>query len=119
MKQYQGETLKEYISRFGAQVVKVGTTDELMIVYAFRKGVCPGSFSKSLNRSRPKTFTKVRRKAVEHIASEGEAYEKCTTTAPARPRAQIRKQPAKVHEAATERRNPDKKCTYEARRTQP
>jgi len=47
VKQYQGETLKEYVSRFGAQVVKVGTTDEPMIVYAFRKGVCPRSFSKS------------------------------------------------------------------------
>ena len=32
VKQYQGETLKEYISRFGAQVVKVGTTDKPMIV---------------------------------------------------------------------------------------
>jgi len=83
VKQYQGETMKEYISRFGAQVMKVGTTDEPMIVYAFRNGVCPGSFSKSLNRSRPKTFVEVRRRAVEHIALEGEAYEKCTTTAPA------------------------------------
>ncbi|XP_068486324.1 uncharacterized protein [Phaseolus vulgaris] len=119
VKQYQGETLKEYISRFGAQVVKVGTTDEPMIVYTFRKGVCPGSFSKSLNRSRPKTFAEVRRRAVEHIASEGEAYEKCTTAAPARPKAQIRTQPARVHEAATERRNLDMNRTYETRRTQP
>jgi len=39
VKQFQGETLKEYISCFGAQVVKVGTTDEPMIVYAFRKGL--------------------------------------------------------------------------------
>jgi len=39
VKQYQGETLKEYINCFGAQVVKVGTTEEPMIVYAFRKGV--------------------------------------------------------------------------------
>ena len=38
VKQYQGETLKEYISHFGAQVVKVGTIDQPMIVYAFRKG---------------------------------------------------------------------------------
>ncbi|XP_068475022.1 uncharacterized protein [Phaseolus vulgaris] len=90
-----------------------------MIVYAFGKGMCPGSFSKSLNRSRPKTFAEVRRRAVEHIASEGEAYEKCTTAAPARPRAQIRTQPARVHEAAIERRNPDRKRTYETRRTQP
>jgi len=119
VKQYQGETLKEYISRFGAQVVKVGTTDEPMIVYAFRKRVCLGSFSKSLNRSHPKTFAEVRRRAVEHIAFEGEAYEKCTTAAPTRPIVQIRTQPARVHEAATERKNQDRKCTYEARRTQP
>jgi len=109
VKQYQGETLKEYISRFGAQVVKVGTTDKPMIVYAFRKGVCPRSFSKSLNRSRPKTFAEVRRRAVEHIASEGEAYEKCMTTAPTRPRAQMRAQPARVHEAPTERKNPNRR----------
>ena len=113
VKQYQGETLKEYISRFKAQVVKVGTPDEPMIVYAFRKWVCPGSFSKSLNRSRPKTFAEVRRRAVEHIAFEGEAYEKCTTAAPTRPRAQMRTQPA------TERKNQDRKRTYETRRTQP
>ncbi|XP_068486929.1 uncharacterized protein [Phaseolus vulgaris] len=119
VKQYQGETLKEYISRFGAQVVKVGTIDERMIVYAFRKGVCPGSFSKSLNRSCPKTFAEVRRRAVEHIASEGEAYEKCTTAAPTRPRAQMRAQPARVHEATIERKNPDRRRTYETRRTQP
>ena len=37
VKQYQGETLKEYISRFGAHVVKVGTKEEPMIVYAFIK----------------------------------------------------------------------------------
>jgi len=117
VKQYQGETLKEYISCFGAQVVKVGTTDEPMIVYALRKGVCPGSFSKSLNRSRPKTFAEVRRRVIEHIALEGEAYEKCTTAAPARPRAQIRTQPDRVHEATTKRRNPDRKRTYETRRT--
>jgi len=119
VKQYQGETLKEYISRFGAQVVKAGTTDEPMIVYAFRKGVCPGSFSKSLNRSRPKTFAEVRRRAVEHIASEGEAYEKCTKAAPTRPRVQMRTQPARVYEATTERKNQDRKRTYETRRTQP
>ena len=81
------------------------------------KGVCPGSFSKSLNRSCPKTFAEIRRRVVEHIASEGEAYEKCTTVAPTRPRAHMRTQPAKVHEVATKRKNQDRKRTYEARRT--
>ncbi|XP_068475689.1 uncharacterized protein [Phaseolus vulgaris] len=119
VKQYQGETLKEYISRFRAQVVKVGTTDEPMIVYAFRKGVRPESFSKSLNCSRPKTFAEVRRRAVEHIASEGEAYEKCTTAAPAWPRAQIHTQPARVHEATTQRKDQDRRHTFETRKAQP
>jgi len=66
-----------------------------MIVYAFRKGVSPGSFSKSLNRSRPKNFAEIRRRAIEQISSEGEAYKKCTTAAP------TRTQPARVHEAST------------------
>ncbi|XP_068473781.1 uncharacterized protein [Phaseolus vulgaris] len=119
VKQFQGETLKEYISRFRAQVVKVGTKEEPMIVYAFRKGVRPGSFSKTLNRSRPKTFVEIRRQAVEHIASEGETYEKCATAAPARPKAQIRTQPVRVHQAVTERKHLDRKRAYEPRRTQP
>jgi len=100
-------------------VVKVGTKEEPMIVYAFRKGVCPGPFCESLIRNRPKTFAKIRRRAVEHIASEGEVYEKRTTVAPARPRADMRTQPSRVHEAATERKNQDRKRPYEARRTQP
>ena len=100
-------------------MVKVGTTDEPMIVYAFRKGVRPGSFGKSLSCKLPKTFAEVRRRAFEHIASEGEAYEKCMPAAPGRPRAQIRTQPARIHEAATERRNTYRKRTYEARRALP
>jgi len=72
VKQYQVETLKEYINRFGAQVVKVGTSEEPMIVYAFVKGVCADPFGESIIRNRPRTFTEIRRRAVEHIASEGE-----------------------------------------------
>ncbi|XP_068478292.1 uncharacterized protein [Phaseolus vulgaris] len=90
-----------------------------MIVYTFRKGVRPRSFGKSLNCKLPKTFSKVRRQVVEHIVSKGEAYEKCMPAAPARPMAQIRTQPARVHEVATERKNPDRKRIYETRRTQP
>ena len=54
VKPYQGETLKEYINRFGAQVVRVGTTEEPMIVYAFRKGICPGPLCESIIRNCPK-----------------------------------------------------------------
>jgi len=119
VKQYQGETLKEYINRFGAQVVKVGTTKEPMIVYAFRKGVCPGPFCESIIRNRPKTFAEIRRRAVEHIASEGEVYEKCTSVAPVPPRAHTRAQPARVHKAATGRKSKERRRPYEARHPQP
>jgi len=85
VKQYQGETLKEYISRFGAQVVKVGTTDEPMIVYTFKKGVCPGSFSESLIRSQHASFAKIRRRVVAHIIAESEVSEKRRNVAPAKP----------------------------------
>ena len=114
MKQYQGETLKEYINRFGAQVVKDGTTEEPMIVYAFRKGMCPGPFWESIIRSRPRTFAEIRRHAVEHIATEGEVCEKRTCVAPAHPRASSRAQPARVNE----RKSQDRKRPYEARRPQ-
>jgi len=119
VKQYQGETLKEYINRFGAQVVKVGTTEEPMIVYTFRKGVCPGPFCESIIRNRPKTFAEIRRRAVEHIAFEGEVYEKRTNIAPTRPRMETRAQPARVNETTTGRKNQERRRPYEARRPQP
>ncbi|XP_068486579.1 uncharacterized protein [Phaseolus vulgaris] len=118
VKQYQGETLKKYINRFGAQVVKVGTTEEPMIVYAFRKRMSLGPFCESIIRSRPRTFAEIRRRAVEHIATEGEVCEKRTSVAPARPRASSRAQPARVNEAATGRKGQERKRPYEARRPQ-
>jgi len=118
VKQYQGETLKEYINRFGAQVVKVGTTKEPMIVYAFRKRVCPGPFCESIICNRPRTFAEIRRRAVEHIATEGDVCEKRTSVAPTRPRAPSRAQPTRVNEATTGRKNQDRKRPYEARRPQ-
>ncbi|XP_068483127.1 uncharacterized protein [Phaseolus vulgaris] len=90
VKQYQRETLKEYINRFGAQMVKVGTTEEPMIDYAFRKGVCVGPFC-----------------------------EKRTSVAPTRPRAPSCAQPTRVNEATTGRKNQERRCPYEARRPKP
>jgi len=118
VKQYQGETLKEYINRFGAQVVKVGTIEESTIVYAFRKGMCPRPFCESIIRSRPRTFAEIRRRAVEHIATEGQVSEKRTSVAPARPRAQSRAQPARVNEATIGKRGQDRRRPYKARKPQ-
>ena len=108
VKQYQGETLKEYINRFGAQVVKVGTSEEPMIVYAFRKGVCPDPFCESIIRNRH-----------EHIPSEGEVCEKRTSVVPSRPRTQTRAQPVRVNETTTGRKKPEGRRPYETRKPQP
>ena len=90
-------------------MVKVGTTEEPMIVYAFRKGVFPGPFCESIIRNRPLTFAEIRCRVVEHNATEGEVCEKRTSVAPARPRASSRAQPARVNEATIGRKNQDRK----------
>ncbi|XP_068503950.1 uncharacterized protein [Phaseolus vulgaris] len=118
VKQYQGETLKEYINRFGAQVVKVGTTEKPMIVYAFRKGVS-WPFLRINHSQSPRTFAEIRRCAVELIASEGEVCEKRTSVVPTRPRAQTRAQSVRVNETTTGRRNEEGKPPYEVRKPQP
>ena len=110
--------MKEFVNRFGAQVVKVNTKDETMMVHAFRKGICLGPFSESLTRSRPKTFAKIRRRAVAHIAAEGEVNEKHACVVPTRPRAPACVQPMRVHEAATSKKNQGRKQPYEPRKPQ-
>ena len=45
VKQYQGESMKDYLNKFGIQVVRLKPTDEAMIVHAFVKGMLPGPFS--------------------------------------------------------------------------
>ncbi|XP_068503858.1 uncharacterized protein [Phaseolus vulgaris] len=72
VRQYQGELLKDYLNRFGAQVVRLPSKDEDMLVYAFKKGVLPGPFSESLIRSHPSTFAEIRRRAMAHIVAETE-----------------------------------------------
>ena len=112
VRQYQGETLKEFVNRLGAQVVKVATKDETMMVHAFWKGICPGPFSESLIRNCPKTFAEIRRRAVAHIAVEGEVNERRVCVVPTRPRAQ----PMRVHEAATDKKSQGRKQPYDSRK---
>jgi len=112
MKQYQGETLKDFVNRFDAQVVRVNTTDESMIVHAFRKGICLAPFSESLIRCRPKSFAEIRSRAVAHIAIEGEVVEKRVCVVPACPRASLRAQPMRVHEVAAGKKPQGRKQPY-------
>jgi len=78
--------LKDFLNRFGALVVKLHNTDKAMVVHAFRHGILLGPFSDSLIRCRPKTFSKIRRRAVALIAAEEELSEKRGSVDPARPR---------------------------------
>ena len=86
VRHYQGESLKDYLTRFGAQVVRLPSKDEDMLVHAFKKGVLPDPFSESLIRSHPSTFAEIRRRAVAHIVAETEVSEKRGSAAPPRPR---------------------------------
>ena len=118
IRQYHGESLKELIHHFGAQVVRLNLKDETMMVHAFRKGIVPGPFSESLVRNRPRTFAEIRRRAVAHTAAEGEVNDKRTCVVPTRPRAPGRPQPLRVHEETTKKKAPAKQQPYQPRKPQ-
>jgi len=118
VRQYQGESLKEFLNRFRAQVVKLHTKDEDMKVHAFSKGMLPGPFSDLLIRCRPKTFCEIRCRAVAHIVTEDQVTEKRGTICPVRLRGPGRPQPMRVHEATTEKKAPGAQPPYEARKPQ-
>ena len=108
VKQYQGESMKDYLNRFGVQVVRLKPTDEAMIVHAFVKGMLARPFSESLLRFYPKTFTEIRRRALAHIVADDRVTQKQGLVGPARPRAATRPPPMWVHEAATEKKGAEK-----------
>ncbi|XP_068498327.1 uncharacterized protein [Phaseolus vulgaris] len=103
VRQYQGESLKDYLNRFGAQV-----------------GVLPGPFSESLIRSHPSTFAEIRRCAVVHIVAETEVSEKRGSAAPPKPRGGQGKQQqqARVHEAKEGKKVQGKPHPYAPRKDQ-
>ena len=105
VRQYQGESLKDFLNRFGAQIVRLPGKDKEMFVHAFKKGVLLGPFSELLIRSHLATFAEIRQRAVAHIAAESEVSEKRGNVAPAMPRTQTRVQPHRVMEAAAGKRD--------------
>jgi len=82
VKQYQGESLKEFLNRFGVQVVRLNTKDEAMTVHAFTKGVLPRPFRDSLIRCFPRTFCEISRRAMAHITTEDLVTEKRSSVGP-------------------------------------
>ena len=55
IRQYHEESLRDYLNRFGAQMVRSLAKDEEMLVYAFKKGVQPGPFCEALIKAHPAT----------------------------------------------------------------
>jgi len=85
IKQYEGESLKEFLNRFGVQVVRLNTKVEAMMVHAFTKGMLQGLFIDLLLKYYPKMFCEIRRRAMVHIAAEDRVTEKCGSVGPVRP----------------------------------
>ena len=77
------------------------------------------TFNESLIKSRPKTFAEIRRRAVAHIATEGEVVEKHACVVPTHPRAPTSAQPMRVHEVAAGKKTQGRKLPYEARKPRP
>ena len=48
VKQYQGESMKNCLNRFGVQVVRLEPTDEAMIVHAFLKRMLGVNFTRQM-----------------------------------------------------------------------
>jgi len=71
-----GDGTVHFLDRFVAQVVKLHTKDEDMMMHAFRKGVLLGPFTGSLIRCRPKMFCEIKRRVVAQIVAKGAVTEK-------------------------------------------
>jgi len=116
VRQHQGESLKDYLNRFGAQIVRLPGKDEEMFVHAFKKGVLHGPFSESLIRSHPATFAEIRQRAVAHITAESKVVEKRGNVAPNKPRAQTRIQPQRVSETAATKKDQRTRHPYDPKK---
>ena len=120
VRQNQGDSLQDYLSRFGAQVVRQTSKDEDMLVHAFKKGVPTGPFSECLIRHRPSTFAEIRRRDVAHITVETAVSEKRESAVPNKSRAgpSRTQQPMRAHEAKEGKRAQGKPRPYKPRRDQ-
>ncbi|XP_068472917.1 uncharacterized protein [Phaseolus vulgaris] len=117
IKQYQRESLKEFLNRFGVQVVRLKPTDEAMTVHAFTKGMLPGPFSESLLKFYLKMFCEIRRRALAHIATEDRVTEKRGFVGLIRTRVAGRPQPMWVHKSTIEKKDKGKQRPYEKPQT--
>jgi len=120
VRQNQGESLRDYLGHFGAQVVRLPSKDEDIPVHAFKKGVMAGPFSESLIRNRPSTFAEIRRRVVAHIVAETAVSEKRGSAIPTKSRAAPSRsqQPMRVHEAKEGKKAQGKPRPYEPRKDQ-
>ena len=121
VKQRQGESLKNYLNRFWAFIVKLQTHDEPLMVNAFGQGVMTGSFSDSLIRNPTVTFVEIQRRVVAHINAEEAVYVKHKNTYPGqtKPKKGRRSRPLMANKATTKKRTDARRAPYPARKNMP
>jgi len=117
--QNKGESVKDFLNRFGVLVVQLHTHDEGLIVHAFVKGIRSGPFSNSLITNRLRTLVEIKRRAVAHIEAEESMSTKRGSmgVGPTKAQENCRTQPLRVHETTTEKK-PTRKKPYESNGTQ-
>jgi len=70
VRQREGDSLKDYLNRFNALIVRLQTHNEEMMITAFEQGIAAGPFNDSLIKNPAETFSEVREQVVAHIETE-------------------------------------------------
>ena len=66
----EGESLRQYVSRFAQACIPLEKEQPMLCVSTFKSGLQPGPFNNDLNRRLPKTFQELKARADGFIVDE-------------------------------------------------
>jgi len=121
VRQREGESLKDYLSRLWALMVRLQTQDKVVMVTAFKQGIAVGPFSDSLIRNPTETFSEVRQQVVPHINAEEVVATKrgSSFSRQPKPKGSSQARPLRVNETSAEKRMESRYVPYPIRRKVP
>ena len=67
LKQNQGESLKDFVSRFNMEALSIEGFDQSVTMVAFQNTLRPGPFVQSLAKTPPLTFTEALDRVTKYI----------------------------------------------------
>src|ERR1044072_1062986 len=70
IRQEEGETLRQYVSRFATTCIPLEKDQPSLCIAAFKSGLLLGAFNNDLNRKAAKTFHELKSRADEFILDE-------------------------------------------------